>query len=516
MPRRKKSSPVSKTPPKRTASQMRDSYQKIKEEQEKANFAKAEAGLQKLVDPTKNLTRSFTADTKKTLRDYLKRPTTYYKQLRGLSRYLYYRSQLYRRLIIYNASMINLEFRSIIPMIDMNKKTDMKKVVKSFYETARAVDKMNLPLEFYKAYLIAWRDDVFFGCAYHDDTGFFILPLDADFCKVTSIYPNGDLGFDMDMSYFSTRQEQLELWGEPFASMYKEYEKDRTNGKWQPMPDEHCVCLKVNIDDWELPLPPYMGLFDSLINLEDLSDIMAIAEKQGIDKLLVAQLPTIKSSNVVDDFSVDPKTAAAYFNKMSQTLPDYVGAILTPVPIESVSFNRDQSTDVNKLQNATKSVLTISGGVQTLCPPEGTTAYTAAIRSDEEYAISSLLPQTQAILNRLLSYKIKNPAKVKLLEITRYTKDAYKAELIKDMNYGAPHIFTLSSLAGFSELETVSLAKLQDAMGIRELFKPLQTAATQSAQDQKGDAGRPENDADEPLSDAGERSKDRKEADAKP
>lgn len=499
------------TPHKVSAKEMKENYAKTEPERERANFAKATKGAyKKLNDSNDAFSRSFTGDKKEALRNYLQRPTTYSKQLRRMSRYLYYRSQVYRRLLIYNASMINLNYRSIIPTVDLSKPINQDEIQKSFYETSKLVNNMNLALEFYKAYLIAWREDVFFGCAYLDETGFFILPLDPEFCKVTGIYPSGDLGFDFDMSYFDQKQKQLEMWGDPFESMYREYQKDTRNNKWQPLPDENCVCLKVNIDDWELPLPPYMGLFDNLINLEDLSDVMAVAEKQNIDKLVVATMNTVKSSDEVDDFTVDPDTAAEYFQRLAKVLPDYAGAVLSPIPLETISFGRDQTNDVNKLENATKSVLTISGGVQTLCPPEGTTAYTAAIRSDEEYAISSLLPQTEAILNRLVSYQIKNPAKIKLLEITRYTKDSYKAELIKDMNYGAPHLMTLSTLAGFSELETISMAHLTEAMGLRELFRPFQTAATLSG-DAQTEAGRPENEPNEPLTDKGAESKERRE-----
>lgn len=480
-----------------------------------AAFKKSVEKIQRLVDSSDSFTRTSNYYTKQKLRDFLRYPTRHSKDLRDLSRYLYYRSQVYRRLIQYNASMINLNYRSVVPLIDPMKEVNQEEQLKSFANTSRVLESMNLSLEFYKAYTIAWREDVFYGCAYHDKTGFFILPLDPDFCKITGIFKSGDLAFEMDMSYFDSRSKQLQMWGDPFVSMYRKYKS--TMDKWQPLPDKNTVCLKVNIDDWELPLPPYMGLFDNLINLEDLADIMAIAERQQIDKMIVAEVPLKKNSDAVDDFAVDLNTAIAYYNKMIKNLPDYVSSIITPIPLDTIKFDRDQATDVSKLENATKSILTISGGIQTLCPPEGTTAYTAAIRSDEEYAISSLLPQTESIINRLIAYQISHPAKVKLLEVTRYTKDEYKAQLIKDMNYGAPHILTLSSLAGFSEIETISMAHLQKAVDVETLFKPLQTAATQSNKNQpeqssdSKEPGRPEHGVGEKISDEGEKSVDKRD-----
>lgn len=471
----------------RTASEIKKSFNK--EEWEKLMFEKAQEALKLLNANSSTTTRTTGTFNKELLRTYMQNPTGQYKNLRNLSRFLYYRSPLYRRLIQYDANMIDLNFRNVVPLVDLVKGPDEKKMIDSYYKTLLMLENMNLPLEFLKAYIIAWREDVFFGCAYHDDTGFFILPLDPDYCKVTGIYPTGDLCFDMDMSYFRSRQEQLELWGEPFQSMYRGYKSDMTNGKWQPMPDENCVCLKVNIDDWEYPIPPYAGLFSRLINLEDLDEIMAVADEQNIYKLLIATIPTIKNSDEVDDWAVDPDTAISYYNKMKGMLPDFVNAVITPIPIESVSFDRDQATDVNKLENSTKSILTTSGGVQTLCPPAGTTAYTAAIRSDEEYAISSLLPQTQAILNRLASYNVSKPAKIILLEVTKYTRDNYIENSQKLLNYGLPLSMTLGALSGFNELELASMAYLQKALNIEELFTPLATASTRSSDNW----GRPRN-----------------------
>lgn len=494
-----------------TTAEMREWYTKHKSTIER--FERSANALQ-LLDPSKTSTKTFSTFSKETLRTYMKNPLRNYKNLRNLSRFLYYRSQVYRRIINYNANMIDLNMRSIIPLVDLVKGSDTTKVLKSYYETLTIVEKMNLPLEFLKAYVICWREDNFYGCAYLDDDGFFILPLDPDYCKVTGIYPTGDLAFDMDMTYFSQKEDQLEMWGEPFISMYNEYQKNSTSGRWQPMPDENCVCLKVNIDDWETPLPPYMALFNSLINLEDLSEITAIADEQQIYKLLVATIPTIKGSNDVDDFAIDPDTAISYFNKMLETLPEYTNAILSPIPVDSISFDQDQASDVNKLENATKSVLNTSGGAQVLNSGSisGTTAWTGAIKSDEDYALSSLLPQTQAIINRLLSYQLKDAAKVKLLEVTKYTKETFKSDIKNDATYGVPVKLVLNSMNGFSELETLSLNFLEnDILKLHEKFVPLQSSNTMNTGDlQKTEGGAPTK-SDTEITDDGEASKDKKD-----
>lgn len=510
--------------------QLRNWYQQNSKEIER--FKNAEA-FKQLNIPSKERTSSATTFSKSKLRTYLKNPIRNYKNLRNLSRYLRYRSQAYRRLITYNASMINLNYRSVIPLVDINKmdrSTNKKKTIKSYYNTLECLEVMNLPLEFYKVYITCWTEDVFFGCAYFDKANneFFILPLDPDYCKTIGIYPTGDLAFDMDMSYFDSRQDILELWGEPFQSMYKEYQKDTVNNKWVQMPDQYCVCLKQNIDDWETPIPPYIALFNSLINLEDLVDITAIADEQQIYKMIVAQMDTITGSAERDDFTVDPYTAIEYFNRLKDQLPDYTEAVLSPLKLDTISFDNDQTTDVNKVENATKAVFNTSGGAQVLNSStiSGTTAWNGAIRSDEEFALSSLLPQTESWINRFLACYISNPAKVKFLETTRYTVNDFKSSLLKDATYGLPNKLIINSLNGLSELETISLNYLEeDCLGLSSKFVPLQSSNTMNTGNlsndpdsnkktdptaSDGSEGAPSKD-DTALTDEGEASRDKRD-----
>ena len=492
----------------------RKSVKEIKEWYEKnrkklENFKKIQDAT-KLADPTKSSTRTYSTFSKDKLRTYMKNPITNYKNLRNLSRFLYYRSSVYRRLIWYNATMIDTNARSVIPIINLTKENDKDKILKSYYQTLTTIENMNIALEFLKMYIIAWREDAAYGVAFYDDTGYFILPMDGEYCRVTGAYQTGDLSYSIDMSYFTKNPDMVEWIGEPFTSMYNNYTQDRTNGKWQPVPDEYCICFKINIDDYEVALPPMMSLFNSLISLSDQEDIQAVADEQQIYKIISATMPLIGNSKDPDDFAVDPATALEYFNKMVESFPDYIGAILSPIPLEVLEFGNDQTTDITKIENATRTVLNTSGGAQVLNSStiSGTTAWNGAIKSDAEYATASLRPQTEAYINRFLTYHISNPAKVKFLKVTPYTKAEVKKSLLEDATYGLPTILSINSLNGFSELETLSLNYLEnDVLGLVNKFKPLQSSHTQSSADSSGGQEKSIDD----LTDAGEASIDKRD-----
>lgn len=502
MAQRKKGVPSTPT---HTTEEIKEWYEKNQKNIER--FAKIQEAL-RLVDPTKNSTRTYSTFDKTKLRTYMKNPISQYKNLRNLSRFLYYRSSVYRRLLWFNATMIDVNARSVIPIIDINKGGDKDKALKSYYSTLSVLENMNLELELLKTRIIAWREDVFFGVAFYDETGYFILPIDPDYCRVSGAYMTGDLSYMMDMTYFQKNQDMIEWIGEPFSSMYADYQSDTKNNRWVSMPDEYCVCFKVNIDDYEIPLPPYMNLFNSLINLSDLEDIQAVADEANIYKLITATIPLSDDPNGVDQFLVDPDTAIDYYNKFVESLPDYIAAAITPIPLNVLNFGDDQASDVNRIENATKTVFNTSGGAQILNSStiSGTTAWTGAIKSDVEYATASLRPQTEGYLNRFISYHVSNPSRVRLLKVSPYTRTEVKKGLLEDAQYGLPTALAINTLNGFTELETLSLNFLEnDVLNLTDKFKPLQSSHTTSSK-----AGGQNKDPSE-LTDDGEASIDKKD-----
>ena len=468
------------------------------------NYEKAKNALQ-LIDPKEAEVRTYTVFNREVLRNYLKNPAANYKKLIELSRFLYTRSHPYKKLIHYNASMVDVNLRSIIPIQDMTKKEKNKqKILKDYWTICNIMNRSDIQTEISKMNIIAWREDTAFGVWYSDPTGSFILPLPYDYCKVDGQYSDGTLSFAMDMSYFDKKKDQLEFYGEPFESMYKEYQKDTRNNRWQHMDDKRAYVIKVNIDDPTMPLPPYVPLFNSIINLADTEDLQADKDEASVYKLLNFQVKP--KGDEPDDFTVDLETATDYYNKASAMLPKYVGAFLSPVDVTPIAFEKDQAADVNIIENATKNLYNSSGGAQILnsISISTTIGWLSVLISDEQYGARLIRPQVENNLNRLINYEKKNSCKIKLLPVSPYLKNQYKESLIKDFQYGEPVKLVLNTLNGFSEVETVSMAKLEQMLDLADLFTPPQSANTQSGKE----GGRPTTNPED-LSDEGDASRDK-------
>lgn len=482
-----------------SAVEMKEWYEK--------NAKDTQNAFKQLRDVTKT-TRQTTLNSysKDNVITYLQNISSNENNLRNLSRYLFYRSQVYFRLIMYNATMFDLNARTVIPHYDPIKTNNPNKMLKSYYETLQWLERMNHQHEFLSVFINNFIEDVFYGCCWIDETGIFILPLPPDSCKISGKYFTGDFSFSVNMSYFKKHEYLIEYLGEPLSTMYNAYGGNSAD-QWQPMPDEYALCTKYRLESWETVCPPYSGLFIDLIGLLNLGDVQAVADEQQIYKLITATIPLLDGTNIPDDWAVDIDTALDYYRKLEASVPDYVGTAITPIPLDVLSFSDDQASDTTKIQKATKEVLNTSGGAQILNSStiSGAEAFRAATKADTELAISSLLGQVQGWTNRMLSYLVSDPAKVKFFEVSAYTKDAFKESLQKDLNYGFVSALAINSLNGFSELDTLALNYLEkDVLKLNEKFIPLATASTQSG---NNEGGAPEK-SDTEISDEGSKTKD--------
>lgn len=110
----------------------------------KQRFADSQDAFKKLRDFTKNSTRNVGVFDKETLRSYFQNIVSNEARLRNLSWYLFYRSQVYARLVLFFSNMFVLYCRSVIPNHDLTKTNNPTKTLKSFQETVDELDKMRL------------------------------------------------------------------------------------------------------------------------------------------------------------------------------------------------------------------------------------------------------------------------------------------------------------------------------------------------------------------------------------
>ncbi len=511
------SEPVGK--PNLSVSEIKEIYERDQARQQK-NYANAKDAVKYLRDLSKSI-KNRTIDT--TDREKIRRFLTGNiggngKYLIKASRYLYYRSQIYNKLIHFYADMYCLECRSVTPPFDFTKEMDSQNALKQFNDTLNFLDIMNLKNNFNEVFLNLWIEDASFNIFFHDKTGAMFYRIEPEECIFDSRYMIGPgLGFAIDMSKWKSpeRQRLIEQLGSPLKEMWDEYKE--TGIKYIHVPDKYSAAFKLRLDLWDSIIPPIISMFGQLANLNDLADIQADADELSIFKLIYYPLKVLNGGKT-DDFEVTPDLALDYFNRMvEEALPANVSAAAIPGDeLKVIDFSNNTTQEIDRVEQSQSQILGSAGGAGALLDAQrainNTALINAALKNETAYALSSILPQIESFTNRMLMFNTKNPCHVSYFPVSIYTKDEYRKNLLESLQYGYPYRLAYGTFLGQTERETMShLHFTQDVLGLQDIMKyPLQSSytMTNNGEKEKGDIGegRPQI-PDDQLSPSGDRSR---------
>lgn len=479
-------------------------------------FAKSYDEVFKLVDLESSATKTWTVFNKDNLRSYLQNPYSQNSQtnIRNLARFLATLSFPLRRLINYLASLPDFSVYKVIPNISMLEAPDPNSVLQDYEEVCKYIRAMDLELDLFKMLVIAWREDCAYFFPIEDDDGNTLLfPLDAQYCKIGGVGYNGLYHVAYDFSFFNgTNGFYLDIWPKEFKKKYNTYQSDPTQ-RWQLLDDARC--FKINIDQPELVISPLASLFESIIDLIDLQSLTSVKDALEIYKLLVMRIPLINSNNP-DDMALSLSLAKSFYNKAVELLPEEIGCILSPMPVDSVSFDKSATSESDAIADAYSNLMSNAGVSQIMDSSRltGQSAVKASMMCDVMFATKGIIQQINAFVNERIKLKFPNTIMtMKYTDVTAYTKSERIAELQKACEFGLPFKLELAMMLGQDPLENYAMGWLEDQMGlaITRWIHPLVSSHTAAASSDTG--GAPTKD-DGDLSDEGAETKD-KEKNAK-
>ena len=484
-----------------------------REERNRAAFAAVKDALS-LIDLTQNKNLTYTTYSRESLRSYLKNPASEgnQKSLRKLSNYLYTVSHVYRKLINNKVNQLTCKNWVAYPQINEAGEID-ESIFDDYNETCNYVENMHMESQIKKCLTRAWLDDVCFGFTYGDpkDNEFFIHLLPADYCKISSEhFYGGRLNYAFDLSYFDSNSYYLEIFDPVFKKMYNQYKSDNQL-RWQELPIERTFCIKINIDNLDFPIPPFCGMFESIISLCDLQQIQDAKDELSAYKLINMKIPLISGSKDIDDFAIDLDLSNAFYKKALGIIPENAATILSPFEIDTVDFNENTAEDTNIINKAYQNLIEANGDI--VCNSNkitNSTSFKLALMAD---SFSAMAPVTQ--INIWVNLYIKHNLGVENVivefsDVSKYFEEDRINLLLKLGQYGVPIKTELASLAGLNPAKCRSMEYIEEKLGLskNKWIAPLVSSNIQSGLSENGDGseGRPE--SDEPLSDSGEDTRD--------
>lgn len=480
-----------------------------KDEISRAKFAAVKDVLQ-LIDLTSSKTQSYTVYSKDNLRTYLQNPSTEanQKNLRNLSEFLYTVSHVYRRLVLNKANQFDAKSYIVYPKLNDNGDVE-ESSYQNYIKTSNYVQGMHLDAQVRKCLIKAWLDDVVYGFCYGEpeNDNFFIHILNPDYCKISSVdYYSGKINFAFNFSFFDgSNSFYLDVYDPIFNKMYNSYKSD-SKLRWQELPPEKTFCLKINEENLDYPIPPFSGMFNSLIDLVDLSQIQAVKDELSAYKLIWAKIPTISGSKEVDDFAVDLELANQFYQKLQGIIPDGIALGLSPLDLNDINFEANAAEDTNVVNKAYQNLIEANGDI---------VLNSNKITNSESFKRSMMVESATAMsvvhqFNTFVNFYIKNnlgieDVIVEFSDVSKYFKDDKIDQLLKLGGYGVPIKNQLISLLGISPAQARSLEYLEDKIGLAKTkwVSPLVSSNVQSGNIDNGDGsdGRPKKDDSEIGSD---------------
>lgn len=433
-------------------------------------------------------------------------------KLREISQLLLAKSPQYRRLVKHFADLVLFSY--VIAPIKNIRKLNKNKVLKQYEEVGELLKMMSLKHEMKKLLRVAYVEDVFYGYIHKDKNSFYIQKVDASIAKITSV-EDGVFNWSIDMSTFQKQEGKLVYWAKEIQVKYREWkslkEKNPKISDFVELDPRNTICIKVNEEMDEI-FPPFAGSFDAIFDIEGFKQLRKDKEELGNYAIVTQELPIRKDSEHNNDFVIDEDMMRYFHTLASDTVPENVGVITSPMKLETLKFDKDR-VDSDGVGKATRDFWEGNGTTQALFSSDGSTSAGLAfsIKTDEELAFD-VSTQINRWINRYLRYQFNDLMfNVDILRVTSFNqKEQFDMLLMAGQN-GIPVKNRISAIVGLEPIETMNMAYLEnDLLKMHEEFVPLQTSHTQSGDDLANTPkGQPKKEPSE-LSDEGVKSRDKK------
>ena len=453
-------------------------------------------------------TPTFSLYTKDNITEYLSNPYTYERQLRRAVTYIYGASSHFRRLIQYFTGLSDLSF--VVSPYRIDPKTaNVRSVNRNYRKVLNAMSAMNVRSQFPKILTVCLREDTFYGTMWVTNDNITIQQLPSDYCAIYTIEGNV-LNVTFDFSYFDAHSQYLEYYPAEFQSKYRTYQSNRRQ-RWQELDSPTSFAVKCNNDILDYSLPPFAGILREVYDLEDYKQLKLTKTTLENYAMLVMTLGIDDEGN----WQMDLDKAKEFWRNLDSVLPEEIGSVLSPMPINKISFEKANTGDTNTISEAEQNLFTAAGVSSLLFNNDKASANALLLSIKADQAITfGIVKSIEDVVNRFIQAQSygKN-FKVTFLDCSPFNRKEMGDMYLKACQYGLPFISMYAASQGMSQSEVDCMSFLEnDVLNLTERFVPLQSSSTQSAASSDGngatdEGGAPTKDVGD-LTDSGEQSRE--------
>ena len=445
--------------------------------------------------------------TKEDIRLYLSNPEKFERELRRAVRYLYGASPHFHRLIQYFVGLSDLSY--IVEPYKIDPQTaNVRTTNLNYRKVLNALSAMNIGTQLPKILTVCLREDVFYGTLLVTQDCITIQQLPSDWCAISVVegnVPNVTFNF----SYFDTRQNLLDTFPEEFRIKYRLYRDsltsaNRTNGTvlvWQELDAPNSFAVKCNADILNYPLPPFAGILGDVFDIEKYKGLKLDRTELENYAMIAMTIPLTEEGT----WGIDLPKAYEFFHNMDTVLPDQIGAVLTPMPLTKIGFEKTHADEADTVAKAEQNLFTAAGVSSLLFNNEKASANALLLSIKADQSITyGIVKSIGDVINRYI--QAQNWGKhfrVNFLDCSPYNRKELGEAYLKAASYGLPTISMYAASQGLGQAELDNMSFLEtNVMKLQDMFRPIQSSSQMSSSDLESNGATDEGGA--PVKDVGD------------
>lgn len=439
---------------------------------------------------------------KEDIQAWLKNPEDHQRDIRNALRYIYSASTHFRRLIQYFTSLTSFSY--IVEPYNIDKdKVNRDRFKSNYRKVLDALSSMNIVTQGKKILTVCLREDVYYGTIIAARDSISIKQLPSDYCKITTVEGNVP-NVTFDLRYFDTRPEMLPYYPLEFQKKYEDYKDGLSTGLgrwWVELDSPNSFAIKCNDDILEYPIPPFMGLLREIFEIEDYKQLKHTKTELENYAMIAMTLPMDEDGN----WGIDLGKAKGFWSNLDATLPEEVGSILTPMPLQKISFEKSNTGDTDTVSEAENNMFTEAGVSSLLFNNEkaSANALQLSIKADQGMTYG-IVKSIEDALNRYIhAQSYGKQFSINILDVSPYNRKEVGDAYLKAASYGLPTISAYAASQGIEQAQVESMNFLEEnILGLQNTFRPLQNSAQLSSADLESNAATDEGGA--PTKEIGE------------
>ena len=426
---------------------------------------------------------------------YLESPYKNAEVLQRISMWMYYNSGIYNR-IINNYANMNRYDMYLFPTT-MNKfskkKVNADKLMKEYFDIATQIEKLNCKSNFSSLGINLFIQGEVYLYKVEDNSGVIIKEIPSQFCKICKIINDNLYKYAINMSKLGT-EAVYNMMPSGIQALYDKHEagsippEQYMDNNYVIVEDKEAICLSLNIQTTPKSVPPLAYAFPCILRLMTEEENEIAEAKANNLKLIHMKYPLDSEGESL----IDETEIRKMHNSAKANLPMGVAINTNPLEVTAHTLQRTGNQQASNRQTLTELVYNNLGVNSELF--NGNNANNQAILSGilaDEIVADTL----NNIFERYVKYEIKMKKKNPLwlprfIHNTKYNEGTMMQEAMQGATVGLSRMKYMAT-QHYSPLEALSILEFETTNGIDDLFVPLATAYTQSANVEN--EGRPSN-----------------------